>query len=438
MTVLLITPDYASHYLPLVPIGHAFEATGDDVVVATGTNLRERVIRDGFKHVELRLGESGNSGLIDATVSPGSELAANIEASGQGMIQMLTFQAQRRLRDLFWQPDVVLDQLASINAARRPDTIISVSLAYNVTAALLALNLRFVTFVTGHPSEFPAEGELYGYPHFSPARFAASKDEFKKLSQLCRFVQGEFTQAFNRFIHKHRPEAPTIPNGLAGGSSDLVIFNYPVELGTARERRLPACATFVGSCVRREHLDTQLQYWIDRKESNLMTLYVSLGSFFSIRTDVLARIVEALRREPVRVLLAHGVSDPARLGSVPRHWLVRRYFPQAAVLPHCDLIICHGGHNSVTEALTFGVPLLVGPFSSDQFGSAADVEKFGLGAVFDPNTSSEREIRDLLHIARLAKPMVATIGERLREVPGAERVHASCQAARIKSQEGSA
>src|SRR5208283_3702484 len=169
VTILMITPDYASHYLPLVAVGQSWKALGEEVIVATGPILRKRVREDGFEHIDLRLGEDGIPDYVHSEVESADELAAEIDAVRQGMVSMLTFQAKRRLRDLFWKPNDVTERLSQIHDEIEPNAIISVSLAYNATAALLALDLRFASFVTGHPSEFPAEDELYGFPYYRPS-----------------------------------------------------------------------------------------------------------------------------------------------------------------------------------------------------------------------------------------------------------------------------
>lgn len=63
------------------------------------------------------------------------------------------------------------------------------------------------------------------------------------------------------------------------------------------------------------------------------------------------------------------------------------------VLRRADLAITHGGNNSVTEALTCGVPIVVLSFSTDQFGGAAAIEYACLGGALDPNTTTVDDLR---------------------------------------------
>jgi len=49
------------------------------------------------------------------------------------------------------------------------------------------------------------------------------------------------------------------------------------------------------------------------------------------------------------------------------------------------VIVHHGGNGSVTEAAAAGVPMVVLPFSTDQFAAAAAIERTGLGVAFAPN-----------------------------------------------------
>ena len=102
---------------------------------------------------------------------------------------------------------------------------------------------------------------------------------------------------------------------------------------------------------------------------------------------------EILQRVDVRVALARGATAVADLGDLPEEWLVRETLPQVTLLAHAALAVSHGGNNSVTEALTAGVPLVLLPFSTDQFAGAAAIEDAGLGEALDPNVAAPSDLR---------------------------------------------
>jgi zeaxanthin glucosyltransferase len=166
-----------------------------------------------------------------------------------------------------------------------------------------------------------------------------------------------------------------------------------------------------------------VQDWIDQGGDPIV--YVSLGSFLSVRGDVLARIAAALRDLDVRVALATGSTDPAELGDIPADWLVRPFLPQVTLLGHADLAVTHGGNNSVTEAATAGVPMLVLPLSTDQFAGAAALEDAGLGLALAPNVATVTELRQaaklLLNPSGGQRAMLDAVASSLTRSPGPQR-----------------
>ena len=56
VTVLVVVPDYASHWYPLSAVAETLRSRGHRVVVATGRTLAPLVAADGHEHVELTLG----------------------------------------------------------------------------------------------------------------------------------------------------------------------------------------------------------------------------------------------------------------------------------------------------------------------------------------------------------------------------------------------
>ena len=57
--------------------------------------------------------------------------------------------------------------------------------------------------------------------------------------------------------------------------------------------------------------------------------------------------------------------------------------PQTKVIPQVDLVISHGGNNTVTETLHFGKPLIVLPLFWDQYENAQRVDELGFGIRLD-------------------------------------------------------
>jgi MGT family glycosyltransferase len=416
--VLLVSPDYASHYLPLSGLGQALARRGHDVVVATGPALAGRVSADGFEHRELVLGPASNPGLAreSAQGDEATQLRAFLAATRRGMVATLRLQAEARERDLLWQPAAVTGRLGEIVDDLKPTVVVSDQLAFGATLALRALEQPHVSFHPGHPAAIPGPGELYGFPSHRPEQFRAHARELAELRRLCARVSERFTRTFNETLGRLNPRAEPVATALSATSPLLTLVNYPVQLAGQRRALLPRTARFVGASVRRrEELRGGLATLLEVEDSR-PRIYVSLGSFLSARSDVLQRIVSAFRTLPVRLVVASGVTPRSALGPIPSDWHVASYLPQADVLRSCDLAISHGGNNTVTEALWAGVPLLVCPFSTDQFAGAEDVRRAGLGDVFDPNAAAPEEIADraLRVLAGLEPRRAAALGVALR------------------------
>jgi MGT family glycosyltransferase len=413
MTALLVSPDYVSHYLPLSAVGSALRDAGREVVVATGAGLRERVLADGFGHVELRLG-AGSNARTDTETGDGATrdfLAVTYE----GMVATLEHQARRRLHDLLWDPEHVTGRLGEIVDDLRPELVLSDQLAFGASLALRALGVPYTAFLPGHPCQLPPAGQPFGYPARRPEGFA-QEHELAALRALCDRAARVFTRRFNETLLELAPDARPLESAFAATAPRGTLVNYPAGLAGSQ---VASGATLVGSCVRDESGDPEL----DALERRRSRAYVALGSFLSARSDVLRTITDALRRADLGAVIASGVTPPADLGPLPEGWTVRPYLPQVAALRACDVVICHGGNNTTMEALTAGLPVVALPFSTDQFAVAADLVDAGLGAALDPNRASAH---DLVAAVRLALSpettrRAAAIGRALRRAPGHER-----------------
>ena len=417
MIVLVVVPDYASHWYPLSAVAGALRARGNRVVVATGPALAPLVVAGGHEHVEFTLGSGSNTGVRPSGADV--EIDAFFAATREGMIATLRYQAERRRHDLLWEPQTVAERLRRIVARIAPEAVLVDQLAFSATAALRGLRVPFLSFLPGHPCQLPARGQIFGYPELRPPAFAASAAALRSLRELCTAVSTEFTAAYNASTLALDPTAEPLDDAFAAGGTLGTLVNYPCRVG-AHAGRLPH-ASFLGSCIRSEEPGTPLASFA-RARTSKPRAYVSLGSFLSARTDVLQRIVQAVRLLGWDAVIATGATEPQTLGPLPSTWVVAEHLPQVAALDACDVVVCHGGNNTVTEALTAGLPVLAVPFSTDQFAGAEDLRHAGLGDAVDPSAASADDIAARLTslLEGGAAPRAAALGAELRCAPGAE------------------
>lgn len=421
MTLLVISPDYASHLLPLATLATAWQQAGDRVVVATGPATAALVDSFGFEHSDLPLGRGSNPGVIRAEQQPAGEddaLRGFFAATYRGMVETLRFQAEARRNDLLWEPVDRARAVLRLIDQLQPDQIVVDHLAFSARLALAAGAVPHVDVVLGHPSALPVDGEVYGYPTAWPAAFRPDETELAGLHRLCRTVRDEFTAEWNAALHTLAPNATPATDAFTE-HGDLVLYNYPAALHDPARTALPQPHAFLGSAVRTETVPADVRSWLDVSDQPFA--YVSFGSFLSTRADVLSTVIAALQRSGLRVALATGSAQG--LPPTPDDWLVRPYLPQTALLAGASLAVTHAGNNSVTEALDAGVPMLALPFSTDQFAGAAAIEAAGVGVALDPNSATVDDIAAAVRHALDHAPAAQAIGEQLRRTPGREVAH---------------
>jgi UDP:flavonoid glycosyltransferase YjiC (YdhE family) len=123
-------------------------------------------------------------------------------------------------------------------------------------------------------------------------------------------------------------------------------------------------------------------------------VYVTMGTVFN-DPQPLCVVVAALRDLDVRGLVTVGPkADPAVVGAQPAHVRVEQYVPQTRVLPHCDVVVSHGGSGTVLAALALGLPQVCLPQGADQFLNAAAISSAGVGISFAPGERNADAVRE--------------------------------------------
>jgi MGT family glycosyltransferase len=116
--------------------------------------------------------------------------------------------------------------------------------------------------------------------------------------------------------------------------------------------------------------------WLD---PDRRTVLISLGTLNAATGDRFFRAAVEAVADLGTDLQAIVVAPPGVIEDPPPHVLVTGFVPQLDLLPHLDAVVTHGGHNTVSEALSRGLPLVVCPIRDDQPIIAQQVADAGAG-----------------------------------------------------------
>jgi MGT family glycosyltransferase len=299
------------------------------------------------------------------------------------------------------------DRLREIFGELEPDVIVE----DNVVAfpAVAALGRPWVRIVSCNPLELK-DAELP--PAFSgyPTGDRAAWDDFRRrYRELHEPLQTEFS------VFCEERGAPPLPElEFIHESPFLNLYLYPAELDYERSQALTASWQRLGSCVRA--VDEEFQ----TPPGEGALVYVSLGSLGSADVELMRRLVSALAETPHRYVISKG----------PQHDLIElapnmtgaEFLPQPAILPHFDLVITHGGNNTVTESIHFGKPMIVLPLFWDQHDNAQRLAECGLGVRLPSYEFEDAQLHEA--IERLVAGPDRRLGDasgRLQRHPGTIR-----------------
>lgn len=151
----------------------------------------------------------------------------------------------------------------------------------------------------------------------------------------------------------------------------LNLLLYPQPLRYQRHNPLdPERFAYLDGCLR--HDGSPIVVPTFRVNQDRPLIYVGFGSAGSSEIDVIQRLIAALGKLPYRVLVSVGPYASA-YPELPDNVQVTAWCNQIGLLPHCDVVIQHGGNNTLNETLYFGKSPIMMPFTWDGHDNAARV-----------------------------------------------------------------
>ena len=255
----------------------------------------------------------------------------------------------------------------------RPDVVVEDNVV--AFAALPASGRPWVRIVSCNPAELkdPAIAPFSsGYPSGDRSSWPAFLEEVDRTHR-------DMWADFDAFVRDRGAPGLT---WTAGGpdfmheSPWLNLYSYPAEADYPRDRPLAPTWHRLDSTVRGAGSAWELPE--ELRDGGGALIYLSLGSLGSADVGLLQRLVDVLGTTGHRVIVSKGpLGEQIRLHE---RMTGANFLPQPAILPLVDLVITHGGNNTVTEAFHHGKPMIVLPLFWDQVDNAQRVDEMRFGA----------------------------------------------------------
>jgi UDP:flavonoid glycosyltransferase YjiC (YdhE family) len=256
----------------------------------------------------------------------------------------------------------------------------------------------------------PAELKDPAVPPFSSGYPVGDRRDWPAFLDEVRRTHGEMWADFDAFCREHGDDGlrygPLGPD-FTSESPWLNLHSYPAEVDYQRDRPLGPTWHRLDSTVRAPEMTWSLPERLRERDGAL--IYLSLGSLGSADVGLMQRLVDLLATTEHRVIVSKGpLADEITLHD---NQAGEAFLPQPAILPQVDLVITHGGNNTVTEAFHHSKPMVVLPLFWDQVDNAQRVEETGFGRRLATYDFRDEELTDaideLLADRELAARLVA-------------------------------
>jgi MGT family glycosyltransferase len=305
------------------------------------------------------------------------------------------------------------ERLAEIIEELAPDVIVE----DNVVSfpALPACGRPWARISSCNPAEMKdpdVPPTFSGYPTADKEQWEAYRAEYRR-------THGEIHAAFDAFCQERG--APALPDlELIHESPWLNMYLYPEAVDYARAEPLGKTWHNLGASVRATDAAWELPEPLAGGEGALV--YLSLGSLGSADVALMRTLIDTLADSPCRIIVSKGPQHEEI--TLAENMVGAEFLPQTSILPQVDVVITHGGNNTVTECLYFGKPMVVLPLFWDQYDNAQRIHETGHGIRLDTYDHDPEDLRGaverLLGDKALAQRLAA-VSSQLQANPGTVR-----------------
>ena len=169
----------------------------------------------------------------------------------------------------------------------------------------------------------------------------------------------------------------------------LNIYDTPSELDYTDVRPNPPNWVQFDN-LKRIDVDIRFEIPKELRDRPGKLIYFSMGSMGGADVDLMKRFIGILGESEHRFIVSKGpLHDRYELSD--NMW-GQQSVPQLAVQSAVDLVITHGGNNTICESFFFGKPLIVMPLFTAQYDNAQRIHEKGFGIRVFPYRFSKEEL----------------------------------------------
>lgn len=363
----------AGHLNPVLSLARELKSRGHRVTFFEKPKIRERVLDAGLEFVPI---EKANDSMRQMPPNHGSGIRIEIAA--------LRFNIERIIRDL----DLYLAQTPEALMRQGINALIVNEVAMAGPTIAEALRLPYFLVSTSMPHHFGWKGSSWftGY-RYSASSISWLQSVYLELSALR--MRGPILRALDRFRRQH---------GL--GPAQNIERNYPrlshitqfPQCLDRQNRKISKQFCYAGPFVRHASTGDATFPWA-RLDGRPM-IYASLGTTRNVQLAIFRMIADACAELNVQLVIGLGNRlDAENLSDLPGQPIISKFAPQRELLKITQVVITHGGFNTVAESLMEGRPMVVIPLAYDQPAIAARLRQLQIAEVLPVMRLSPGRIR---------------------------------------------
>nr|XP_027194738.1 uncharacterized protein LOC113789408 [Dermatophagoides pteronyssinus] len=277
-------------------------------------------------------------------------------------------------------------QLKKILNDEQPDLILVDQIL--ISPMIIQSGIPWILIFSCNPLSFRNDNRLpppfSGLPTNDQSLWQKYRNEFQR-------TYHHYVLSNQNFLMKYFGFETLEYNGITPPSPYLNIYGYPEELDYNKIAPMPDNCFRIDTFCRMENENFEIdQEFLKRLQPNSKLIYISLGTLASIRFDMIKKFLMILSKTKHGYIVSKGRFDDGF--KLPLNMFGDEHLPQTKVLPLVDLVITHGGNNTVTESLFFGKPMILMPFFADQYDNAQRLHELGYGSRLDPFNYQQNEL----------------------------------------------